>query len=78
MARLLRLKQPMELLHGTTGFTKKEAKPAQIALPRSLLGLVVLHTGDLFEFIILYSFLPSLSTSLLVTLVLYSILEYNK
>lgn len=66
MARLLRLKQPTELLHVTTGFIKKEVKPVQIALPQSLLGLVVLHTGDLSLF---FSFPRQLlSISLLVAL----------
>ncbi|KAL6561477.1 hypothetical protein OROMI_017078 [Orobanche minor] len=47
MGRQLRLIQPMELLRATTGFTKKEVKPVQIASPQSLFGLVGLHTAKL-------------------------------
>lgn len=35
----------MELLHATTEFTRKEVKPAQTALPQSLLGPEGSHTG---------------------------------
>uniref|UniRef100_M1B146 Isocitrate dehydrogenase [NADP] n=1 Tax=Solanum tuberosum TaxID=4113 RepID=M1B146_SOLTU len=52
MERLWKQKQPMELLHATTGFIRKEVKPAQIALPRFLLGLVDLHIGRTFWYLI--------------------------
>lgn len=46
MEEQLKLKLHMVLSHAITGFTKKEEKQVQIALPQSLLGRVALLIGN--------------------------------